>query len=681
MAFTMTQLKEVAVATKRWILFLLPAAMISALAGCGGSTFNVQNPPPPPPSNLSIAFQPAPPGSILINAATDLTAAVSNDPSNAGVDWSLTCSNTGNCGTLSSLHTNSGTPTTYTPPSALPGNILPINIVAFATADHTKNALATISVTAFGSTLSGTYVLQAQGVDSSFNLPYQFAGVITLDGSGGITSGEQTVNFFDPNVNGGALVSKSDSVSPTGSSYFLGPDGRGTITINTNDQDLGQGGIETFGFVSLSSSHALIAQIPPSLTAGSFASTSGTMDLQTWTSNSPPLSGGYAFVVSGSDFSSGLPTAIGGILNINSPNNISGTGSTADQMLPGFGSAPINAKLSGSISNPDSFGAVTLRLNVPNFLSTQAFTFTGYIVDATHIMLIESDNANPASLGLGSTAGVALGQGNATGTLASFSGTYVFGVLGEDLAVSLPSTLTSVGVFTAVDNGDGTGNLTNGYTDTFLQAYSNPVTGSAGDQISGTFSGQYSEGTSGVGRVRSFPSKFSPTPGGGFRPEFIFYQTGNGNPALIIATANNNLGVAGGGALFVGRGIAYPQSAAPLTFGGKYGLSITQQNGSENDDSGQMTADPTAQTLAGSLDFYKFDDPTFTGAFASPDPNGRFAGILSGVLSGIEVEYYVIDPGRGFFVETDLVNPNATTNGQVSFGYYAARTPVCDGCP
>jgi hypothetical protein len=28
-------------------------------------------------------------------------------------------------------------------------------------------------------------------------------------------------------------------------------------------------------------------------------------------------------------------------------------------------------------------------------------------------------------------------------------------------------------------------------------------------------------------------------------------------------------------------------------------------------------------------------------------------------------------------VETDLVNPGS---GQVAFGYFAARTPVCDGC-
>jgi len=44
------------------------------------------------------------------------------------------------------------------------------------------------------------------------------------------------------------------------------------------------------------------------------------------------------------------------------------------------------------------------------------------------------------------------------------------------------------------------------------------------------------------------------------------------------------------------------------------------------------------------------------------------------------VNYYYIDPGHGFWVETDLVNPTSPS-GQASLGYYAARTPVCDGCP
>src|SRR5262249_6950345 len=364
---------------------------------------------------------------------------------NAGVDWSATCQGGGNCGSLSAAHTPSGQPTTYTPPSTLSKNSETVNIVAFATADHTQNVDAPITITGFGSNFNGTYVLQAQGVDSSF-AAYQFAGVLVLDGNGGITSGEQTVNFTDQSV--GALLSESNPV--TGGSYFIGTDGRGTITISTNNPNVGSGGTETFSLVFLSSSQALITQTDFS------ASASGTMDLQT---NAAALSGGYAFVVNGTDIGTFLPTAMGGIFNIDSPNTISGNGSLSDRNLDG--TLALRQTLSGTVSNPDAFGAVTLDLSF-GFTSSPV-QFVGYIVDATHIKLIESDNSS--GTGFSSTGGVAIGQGPATGTFntASLSGAYVFGVPGVDLTENLfgttPSTFTSVGVFTA----DGSGNLNNGF--------------------------------------------------------------------------------------------------------------------------------------------------------------------------------------------------------------------------
>ena len=74
-------------AIERWALFLLPAAIISVFAGCGGSTVNVHNAPPPPASRVSIAFQPAPVESIQIGATAALAAVVTSDPTNSGVDW------------------------------------------------------------------------------------------------------------------------------------------------------------------------------------------------------------------------------------------------------------------------------------------------------------------------------------------------------------------------------------------------------------------------------------------------------------------------------------------------------------------------------------------------------------------------------------------------------------------
>jgi hypothetical protein len=642
----------------------------------------VHNEPPPAGTKVSIAFSPAPAGSLQPGVPIDITAVVSNDSNNAGVDWTVSCPGGSSCGTLSSPHTASGQATTFTPPSTLSTNTEVVNVVAFATADHTQNVTAPIAITGFGSNFNGTYVLQAQGIDASFGA-YQFAGVVVLDGIGGITSGKQTVNFLDQNV--GFLLSKSDPV--TGGSYFVGTDGRGTITIKTNDPDVGLGGVQTFSLVFLSSSQALISQTDSS------ASAKGTMDLQT---SAAAPSGGYAFVVTGTDVGSCtlgicLPTAVGGVFNIDSPNTISGNGSISDRNLDG--TATLQQALSGTVSNPDSFGAVMIDLNL-GFTSSPV-QFAGYIVDATHIKLIETDNSS--GTGFGSTGGVAIGQGAANGTFttAALSGTYVFAIPGVDLTETLagttPDTFTSLGVFTA----DGSGNLTNGFIDTFFQQ--NCVQPSCtqnfilGAKISAAIGGTYAVSTTGSGRGRVNITSVSPSPTLGYSPAFVFYLAGNGSPALVLSLGDTKINPQTGlpGYPSMGAGIVYPQSAGQLTFGGPYGFSLTQQNGSETDGTGQMTADTASNTLSGFMDtsLGAFDNP-LTGSFAAPGVDGRFSVDLSGPAfdflspstSSFTAEFYAIDSGHGFFVETDLKDPNGPS-GVVSFGYYAAHTPVCTGCP
>jgi hypothetical protein len=279
-------------------------------------------------------------------------------------------------------------------------------------------------------------------------------------------------------------------------------------------------------------------------------------------------------------------------------------------------------------------------------------------VDSLHIRLVENDNGS--GTGFGSTAGIAVGQGAATGTFtgnASFSGDYVFGILGQDLS-GLPASLASAGVFTA----DGNGHLKSGVNDEFL--------GGLFSQISDQFSGTYSVDPTGTGRVDSFINFRRNGPG----PEFIFYLTGNGNPPLIL-DADVNFGS-------LGAGVAYP-AADPISFSGKYGVSFTQSTfGSENDATGQITVDGTAQTLSGIVDTNFFFTPDLgtplTGSFASTSVPRRFTGTLSNELfpSDISVAYYIIDAAHGFFVETD-----SQDLGLLSFGYFAARTPVCSDCP
>lgn len=77
-----------------------------------------------PPVAITLA-QP-PPSSLQTGAATSLIATVTNDLSNLGVDWTVSCQSA-SCGSLSLTHTVSGTATIFTAPAAVPaGNAVTI---------------------------------------------------------------------------------------------------------------------------------------------------------------------------------------------------------------------------------------------------------------------------------------------------------------------------------------------------------------------------------------------------------------------------------------------------------------------------------------------------------------------------------------------------------------------------
>ena len=618
-------------------------------ASCSGPSTNVQNPPPPPQTSVSISFQPSPPTTVSIGASTAITAVVSNDSTTAGVDWALLCPSQANCGKLSSLHTASGASVTYTPPSAISGNSQTFTIQGFATADHTKNVVTSLAVTGFASILKGSYVFATKGED--INSVFQLAGVITMDGNGKITSGEQT--HVD------RLGAISDPI--TGGSYFIGPDGRGTLTINTADQNIGQAGIENLSLVVLDNSRALIQTFDdPNLVPSNEAS-SGTLDLQTSTA-SP--TGGYAFVVGGIDVGS-APLSVGGVLNIDSPNTISGNGSVADENDANSGLVASNS-VSGTLTGPDGMGSLKLSLNAGFAPSVQ---FTGYVVDASHIELIETD-VDGTGAGFGCTSGIAVGQGASTGTFTSngaFAGSYVFKILGQDPSWN-PSSLASLGEFTA----DASGNVSTGYNDEVLAGISalNGTTFALSDSFTGTYSLDLLHGT---GRVDSTITYTSNGPG----PELIFYLTGNGNPPLVLDADSNSLGTG----ISVGTGTAYPSAAPPSSFSGPFGVAFVQSSGSsiENDATGQATINSSTNTLAGFIDTTQTTSPNpdakLTGTFLSP--TSRFSGTLTNGFfttpnTTISVAFYPVDANKLFFIETDF-----SASAESTLGYFTARVPLC----
>jgi hypothetical protein len=630
-----------------WRRIILPfcLAWLVALPGCGVGNPNIQNPAAPASTPVTIAFQSAPSATVALGANTGLTAVVTNDPTNSGVDWSLLCPGGTHCGTLSPLHTASDAVATYTPPATISGNSQTFTIEAFATADHTKNAIAAIAVTGFAANLKGTYVFATKGIDA--NGPFELAGVIVLDGNGGVATGEQT--------HSDTLLSVRDVI--TGGAYNIGPDGRGNLTLNTADQNIGQQGIENLALVFLSNSKALIATLDNPALAQSFETSSGSLDLQT--SKEAPT-GGYAFAVNGTDVGT-QPMAIGGVLKIDSPNAISGLGSVADEDDSGV--IVRNATIAGTVTAPDLLGSV--KFNLTAAFNPNPIQFTGYIIDAQHIQLIESDNTGSGA-GVGSTAGLAIGQGAATGTFnsnQSFAGSYVFGILGQDLNF-LPTSLASVGQFTA----DAAGNLIAGYNDELLEGF--------GQYISDSFTGTYTLDLTGTGRVDSSVTYSQ----NGAGPRLIFYLTGNGNPPLVL-DAESTFGS-------LGVGLANPQAASPLSFNGMYGISFTQGVSSlENDATGQITTNATSGTFSGfidtELDFSAQPDTQLVGTFAAISSTGRETGTIINTFfptpgtnpSTLAVAFYLIDSGHGYFIETDSL-----TSGELTFGYFATRSAACPGC-
>jgi len=571
---------------------------------------------------VSVTFTSPPPPPTLTNGTSAMLAvSVADDPLSAGADWSVACPSAGACGSFSLTHTSSGSATFYTAPMASPAGGV-VTLTAASTTDPSKKVSAVIGVSSLApaaflcANCNYTFVLSGTNV----NGPYGFAGVFQTDGEGHITAGEQ--DFVEPGGN-----ASGDRI--TGGSYSFGPDGRGTITLMTNDGRVGVHGVETLGVVLVSSHHALLTEFD------SFGSASGTMDLQTASSFSlSTLSGAYAFVLSGQDFNSrcgapfclpNQPFAIGGVMNVSSPGVISQAGSVVDSNDSGV----INTgQTHGSYGMPDALGRVDIKLSLSFYAST--LEIAGYITDSTHLKLVEIDN------NLGNTAGVAIGQGAASGTLTqpqAFSGPFVMTAIGANpLGSSLTSPFAFAAQFTAASGG--------------IQNGSSAVN-NAGNPSSGVVSGGYSVDPGGTGRVALTLAGNTSV-----LSNYILYLSGGSDPALVLGVDPRG----------VVAGFAYAQAVGPFStssFQGSYALNFTSLDPSspaEDDVTGQAFADG-AGNLSATLDI-NANRSVLSGVESAGNFNSNGAGGFSGSMASIptgtrEFTYYVVSASQVVFIEAD----------------------------
>jgi len=525
-----------------------------------------------------------------------LTAVVSNDTSNAGADWSVTCGSAGACGSFSPTHTASGNATTYTAPIAVPaGNT--VTVTATSTTDPTKSASASITI---GQPLAaGNYVFNFTGFEVISGSPYSVAGVFTSDGNGNITGGEQ--DFTD------LFIFPNDAI--TSGSTAIEPDGRGTITLVTPDTSIGVNGTETLSIVLVSGgTQGLVTEFD------SFGSASGNLSPQTLTSFSPStLTRGFAFAMLGTDFGGG-PLTWGGVLNIDSPGMISGAGSVSDEDDVGFTS--FSQSISGTVTSPDSLGRVIFSVN-PAF--ALGVVITGYIADASHVALVEIDPTGA----LGVTGGTAIGQGAKTGTFSNsdLSGTAVFNGSGADVA----GALAAAGLVTA----DGAGIITGGTLDVE----------SAGTPITTSISGTYAVDANGTGRgVITLNSNSAGL------TTIVTYLVGGGNPAFVLNMDSTSLT----------SGLAFGQSGTftASTFTGNYGFGAQAFFPGDNL-TGQLAADGVS-SLSGNEDINTFGvlspNTVLTGTFTA-NSNGQFPGSFNS--GSFTVDFFLVSGSLGVFVETD----------------------------
>src|ERR1700742_266052 len=207
------------------------------------------------------------------------------------------------------------------------------------------------------SNFTGPFAFSYTGTDGGF---LAGGGSFQADGSGHISSGTQ-------DINSGLGINTNVAISGT---YTVRADGRGTINITS------AAGNSTLDFVIVANGHALVTRFDGNATG------SGTIDQQTTSSfTNAALAGNYAFSLAGID-NVGNPLGVAGNFTANAAGNITGVTDSNDT-----GSVLPNVAMTGTIPvTASGRGTATI-----NSVRGQTLTFAYYVVDNTHLKMVETD--------------------------------------------------------------------------------------------------------------------------------------------------------------------------------------------------------------------------------------------------------------------------------------------------
>ncbi len=280
----------------------------------------------------------------------------------------------------------------------------------------TVNAAATCVSGGSESLLNGSYAMLLKGFDSSGN-PALVGGVLTFNGTGGITSGA-----IDMNLNAG--VQTNLSVTSASSLYHVTSDHRGCMVITTS------AGTQNYRFSlgNISSGVASTGHVIDFDTTGPF--TSGLMRKQSGSFSNSTLNGSFAFGASSPQNTAqgGGRFGVVGVITFNGGGGITGgsedfnqngtiDGNAANTNWP---ASPISITSVGSSYTVASNGRGTLTVAIIG--TTAIFKEVLYVVSSSETLFMTSDAQTLANHNI--TAGEALLQ---SGTLSGnpLSGAYI----------------------------------------------------------------------------------------------------------------------------------------------------------------------------------------------------------------------------------------------------------------
>ena len=324
---------------------------------------------------ISVAVSPSS-ASVAVNATQQFTA-TTNDGTSSGVTWTLTqngatCSP--GCGTIAPASTASGAAATYAPPATAPA--LPfVMVTATSVKDTTKSSSASVTLT----TATGGLACSAgSGSESLLKGQYAFlrpgygptpvifaAGSFTADGTGKITSGEDDSPTWT-----------DLSISPSGSSYAVGPDHRGCVVLtNANGTELSF--LFVLGSINSSNGIATNGHIIDFDATGSGKRGTGSIRLQDATSfTASQFKGNYAFGMAGGG-------AIAGTFNSDGISALAFN--TIDAEFAGTVTSNLASTPGGNFTCCSANGRGTLTLNSSMGLGT----FAMYMINSGDVFLGE----------------------------------------------------------------------------------------------------------------------------------------------------------------------------------------------------------------------------------------------------------------------------------------------------